>query len=96
MGTVDVCIGNNLIIDFDIYTLWVDGYSIDECKSSILRKNNSTASLKSVKEHIVLKDIVDHYYVFNKLEQFLSTPQRLKEQLFFQISEEIADKLIEK
>ena len=27
MGTVDVCIGNNLIIDFDIFSLWVDGFN---------------------------------------------------------------------
>lgn len=27
MGTVDICIGNNLIIDFDIFSLWVDGFT---------------------------------------------------------------------
>jgi hypothetical protein len=27
MGTVDIFIGNNLIIDFDVFTLWVNGYS---------------------------------------------------------------------
>ena len=27
MGTVDVFIGNNLIIDFEIYSYWIDGYT---------------------------------------------------------------------
>jgi hypothetical protein len=27
MGTVDIFIGNNLIIDFDVYTFWINGYS---------------------------------------------------------------------
>lgn len=27
MGTVDIFIGNNLIIDFDIFSYWVNGLS---------------------------------------------------------------------
>jgi hypothetical protein len=93
MGTVDVCIGNNLIIDFDIYHLWVNGYSVDECKEHILRKDSYA---RSTKEHIVVKDIADNYYVFNKLEHYLYAPPRLKEQLLFQLTDEIANKLIER
>lgn len=121
---MDVFVGNNLIIDFDIYSLWVDGYSVDECKRQIMRRMNNTTtssptslggsehagfstSLSSssssppmiretFKESIVLKDITDHYFIFNKLEQYLYSPPRLKEQLLFQMSEEIVNKLIEK
>jgi hypothetical protein len=39
---------------------------------------------------------LDHYLIFNKLEQYLQTPTRLKEQLVFQITDEMADRLIEK
>jgi hypothetical protein len=45
---------------------------------------------------IIHNDILDHYLIFNKLEQYLQTPTRLKEQLVFQITNEMADKLIEK
>ena len=65
-------------------------------KEHIMRKNYSTLGPKSVKERVVFKDIVDHYFVFNKLEQYVQMPTRLKEQLLFQISDEIIDKLIEK
>ncbi len=27
MGTVDTFIGNNLLIDFEIYVYWINGYS---------------------------------------------------------------------
>ncbi len=27
MGTVDICVGNNLIIDFDTFILWTEGFS---------------------------------------------------------------------
>lgn len=27
MGTVDIFVGNNLIIDFDIFSFWIKGYS---------------------------------------------------------------------
>ena len=43
-----------------------------------------------------MKDVSDYYHIFNKLEQYLNLPPRLKEQLIVQISEEDADKLIER
>lgn len=43
-----------------------------------------------------MKDVSDYYHIFNKLEQYLHLPPRLKEQLIFQISDEDADKLIER
>lgn len=92
MGTVDIFVGNNLIIDFDIFSFWIKGYSVNECKEQILKYD---ADAKDVKENIIIKNILDNYYIFNRLEQYLLSPHRLKEQLLFQISSEIADRLIE-
>ncbi|CAF0810638.1 unnamed protein product [Brachionus calyciflorus] len=64
----------------------------EECKIEILRRDPTS---REIKEHIVFKDIVDNYYNFNRLEQYLQLPSRLKEQLLFQISDDIFEKLIE-
>ena len=93
MGTVDIFIGNNLIIDFDIYAYWTNGYTVDECKDQILKRD---AVARDTSEIIVENDIVNFYCVFNKLEQYLHAPPRLKEQLLFQISHEDTEKLIVK
>lgn len=66
---------------------------VDECKENILRKD---ANAREVKENIVVNDIIDNYCIFNKLEQYMYNPIRLKEQLLYQISNEISNKLIEK
>lgn len=92
MGTVDIFVGNNLIIDFDIFAFWNRGYSVNECKDQILKYDSDA---KEVKENIIVKNILDNYNIFSRLEQYLLSPQRLKEQLLFQISDEIVDKLIE-
>ncbi|RNA36917.1 Acidic fibroblast growth factor intracellular-binding [Brachionus plicatilis] len=93
MGTVDICIGNNLIIDLDIFSLWVDGFTIDQCKTDILKKDPSA---RACKESIIIKDIIDNYHNFNRLEQYLQIPCRLREQLMFQVSEEMIEKLVER
>jgi hypothetical protein len=51
---------------------------------------------RDINENIILKDVNDNYHVFNRLEQYLQSPTRLKEQLLFQISDDEADRLIEK
>jgi hypothetical protein len=48
-----------------------------------------------VRENIIIKNILDNYNVFSRLEQYLLSPQRLKEQVLFQISDDITEKLIE-
>ena len=93
MGTVNIFVGNNLMIDFDIYILWIEGFSAEESKEIILKRD---PSLREIKESIISKNIQDHYHMFSRLEQYLAEPPRLKEQLMFQISAEIAEKLIEK
>lgn len=93
MGTVDICVGNNLTIDFDVFILWTEGFSPEESKELILKRD---PNLRDIKESIVVKNIYDHYHVFGRLEQYLAEPPRLKKQLIFQISDEICEKLIEK
>ncbi len=67
-------------------------YQVNECKDQILKYDSDA---KEVKENIIVKNILDNYNIFSRLEQYLLSPQRLKEQLLFQISDEIVDKLIE-
>lgn len=92
-GTVDIFVGNNLIIDIDIFILWIEGFSAEESKELMLKRD---PSLLDIKESIIIKDIHDHYHIFGRLEQYLADPPRLKKQLMFQISDEISEKLIEK
>ena len=93
MGTVNIFVGNNLIIDFDIYILWIEGFSAEESMELIIKRD---PSLRDIKESIISKNIQDHYHMFGRLEQYLAEPPRLKEQLMFQVSDELAEKLIEK
>jgi hypothetical protein len=66
---------------------------VDECREKIVKKDPLA---RETKESIVLKDILNSYYLFNKLEHYLQYPPRFKEQLMFQTEEDLADKLIEK
>ncbi len=93
MGTVNICVGNNLIIDFEIFSYWLNGNSVEECKEILTKKHFKIK--EKINENIILNDTIDHYYIFSQLEQYLQTPPRLKEQLLFQISEEDTNKLIE-
>lgn len=93
MGTVNIFVGNNLIIDFDIFTFWIEGFSVEESKEITLKRD---PSLREIKESIILQNIHDNYHIFGRLEQYLAEPPRLNEQLMFQISDEICEKLIEK
>ena len=63
-----------------------------ECKEEILKYDPDA---RDVRENIIIKNILDNYNVFSRLEQYLLSPQRLKEQVLFQISDDITEKLIE-
>jgi hypothetical protein len=65
---------------------------VDECKNHLIKRDGE---IKNIKETIIHNDILDHYLLFNKLELYLQTPFRLKEQLLFQITNDILNKLIE-
>ena len=65
---------------------------MDECAEELARKD---PKVRETKSNIVLKDVMDNYCIFGRLEQYLHQPPRLKEQLLFQIQSEDADRLIE-
>lgn len=66
---------------------------MEESKEITLKRD---PSLREIKESIILQNIHDNYHIFGRLEQYLAEPPRLNEQLMFQISDEICEKLIEK
>ena len=66
---------------------------VDECKDQLFRRHLIP---RETKEKIVVQDILDSFQVFSRLEPYLQNPPRLKEQLLFQITDEIANELIEK
>jgi hypothetical protein len=66
----------------------------EECKEILIKKD--LVNKRDINENIILKDVNDNYHVFNRLEQYLQSPTRLKEQLLFQITDDEADKLIER
>lgn len=69
-------------------------FLVDECKHQIARRETDSPNDRT-HEVIVANDVLDHYLLFNRFEPYLQTPFRLKDQLVFQITEEVLKRLIE-
>jgi hypothetical protein len=77
---------------------------VDECKYQIFKRNKEDPGNDGdvdLDETIIRNDILDNYYMFNKLEHYLHMPLRLRDQLLFQFDPTMGDgnlmvRLIEK
>jgi len=90
---VDVFVGNNTIIDPEVYQLWLDGHSAHEA-ANILQKRGILQQYGATYE-LLLADIWDNYRNFSMLERLLQNPPRMEEQLTFQISPDTQKLIIE-
>ncbi|XP_044737513.1 acidic fibroblast growth factor intracellular-binding protein isoform X1 [Chrysoperla carnea] len=91
---LDIFISNYMLVDPEIYQLWIDGHSSNDAVSilnqrGICQKTGATLDL-------VTSDVLDHYRTYSLLEKLLSDPPKVQEQLSFQIDPETKQLLIEK
>lgn len=90
---VDVFVGNNTIVDPEIFQLWLDGYTAQDAATHVLQ---GTLKQESIPLDMLISDVQDHYRTFQMLERLLHSPPRLSEQWTFQITPSIQKMLIER
>lgn len=91
---VDIFVGNDTIIDPEVYQLWLDGLTAQEAVATlqqrgVLLQTGATATL-------LMSDTLDHYRTFQMLEKLLQNPNMLADQWTFQVEPKTQRMLIEK
>ncbi|KAL4238278.1 hypothetical protein ACF0H5_002990 [Mactra antiquata] len=94
MSFVDVFVGNYIITDFELYQLWLDGLSVNEC-CSVLQQRGVLQSTGARYEELI-SDTKDSFRLFASLEQLLKWPTKFSEQHLYQIDPVTQQTLIEK
>ncbi|KAL5008908.1 hypothetical protein ScPMuIL_014489 [Solemya velum] len=94
MTAVDVFVGNYTIVDFDIYDLWLSGYTANDAALNLQKKgvlqNTGYSSAELVSE------TQECYRLFVILEKMLKNPIKLVEQQIYQIDADTQKSLIER
>ena len=70
---LDVFIGNNTLICFDIYQYYLQGYSPEET-ASFIKNDTDLTLLGNVHDTLIISDILDQYRQFNLIEKHLQSP----------------------
>ncbi|XP_063059201.1 acidic fibroblast growth factor intracellular-binding protein B-like [Engraulis encrasicolus] len=80
---LDVFVGNNTIMDEDVYQLWLDGHAV----SDAVRLRMESGALRDcvVSVEVVQSDTMDQFRTFQMCEKLLQSPAKLANQLLFQI-----------
>ncbi|KAH0816779.1 hypothetical protein GEV33_006011 [Tenebrio molitor] len=95
MGTeIDVFISNYTLVDPEIYQLWVEGNTASEAVSILNQRG--LGQLTGASLELIASDVLDHYRTYSLVEKLLSNPNKLQEQLAFQIEPQTRQLLIEK
>ncbi|XP_064489864.1 acidic fibroblast growth factor intracellular-binding protein-like [Ornithodoros turicata] len=91
---IDVLVGNNTLIDPDVFQLWLEGYSAQDAAAAIHRNQGMKES--EIPLELLKSDVIDHYRTLQMLERLLHSPVHLAEQWTFQLMPETQEMLIEK
>lgn len=94
MANVDVFVGNDTLIDPDIYQLWLNGNTAHEAASIEQKRGN--LQQYGATFNMLLADVDDHFRTLRILERYLKSPDKLSTQLEIQISPDQQNVLIEK
>ncbi|XP_076442471.1 acidic fibroblast growth factor intracellular-binding protein-like [Babylonia areolata] len=94
MNEVEVFVGNHTMIDPEVYTLWLRGYTANEA-ASMLQKQEALQTFQATLDDL-LSDVQDNFRLFSGLESMLKSPPRLQNQQIYQIDEVTQAMLIEK
>ncbi|XP_017779544.1 PREDICTED: acidic fibroblast growth factor intracellular-binding protein [Nicrophorus vespilloides] len=91
---VDVFISNYTLVDPEIYQLWVEGHTATEAVNSL--NLHGLGQTTGATLELIASDVLDHYRTYSLIEKLLSNPNKLQEQLEFQIEPQTKQLLIEK
>ncbi|XP_077974556.1 acidic fibroblast growth factor intracellular-binding protein B-like [Styela clava] len=85
---IDIFVGNNTVIDMDVYDLWLRRVSATDAVKQHKIKG------KSVTADLVLSDVLDQYRTLGLLEKYLKIPSSLGHQMSFQLTPKMQRELI--
>ncbi|RWR99982.1 growth hormone-inducible transmembrane-like protein [Dinothrombium tinctorium] len=91
---VDVFIGNNTLIDPQIYGYWLQGFMAQEAAKLVREKEFHL--LGNIHEDLIISDVLDQFRTFCLLEKYLQSPTMLADQWTFQITSKTQRLLVEK
>lgn len=111
MGTeIDVFISNYTFVDPEIYQLWIEGHTGDKniniekhvtnifvlaSEAVAILNQRGLGQQTGASLELIASDVLDHYRTYSLLEKLLSNPNKLHEQLAFQIEPPTRKLLIE-
>jgi len=95
MSVVDVFVGNYPQIDWDLYSLWVEGLTVSEAIQTLKEKGVITGQT-NLEVELLVCDLNDNYRLFSLWEAMLHQPIMFSEQLVYQIDCETQNVLVEK
>lgn len=90
---IDVYVGNDIFIDKDVYSLWLDGFSVTEAVDVLKRRGILEET--GISSQVLFSDVSNHYMLYSMLEKFIQQPISLKSQLRFQMLPETEVLLIQ-
>ncbi|CAM1154855.1 FIBP (predicted) [Pycnogonum litorale] len=93
---VDVFVGSNTIIDFDIYQIWLDGHSEHDAVQILIQRGTQQQCSFPVTVEMLRSDVRDNYMTFQLLEAYLQNPTKFAEQWIFQLDDVTQRTLIQK
>ncbi|KAL3278263.1 hypothetical protein HHI36_013600 [Cryptolaemus montrouzieri] len=91
---IDVFISNYTLVDPEIYELWIEGQTATEAVATLNQRGLGQETGASLE--LIASDVLDHYRTYSLLEKLLINPNKLQEQLAFQIEPLTRQLLIEK
>lgn len=91
---LDIFVGSETLIDFDVYQLWLDGQSVNGAAK--LQQKKGCLLLYGATFEMLLSEVADQFRTFLILEGYLKTPSQLTFQLEFQLTPEVQNMLIER
>lgn len=87
-------VGNYITIDFDLFQLWLNGFSLSECCGRL--QQQGVLQLTGARNEELVSDTKDNIRLFLSLEELLKCPTKFAEQHLYQIDPETRQKLIER
>ena len=100
MSLVDVFVGNFPQIDWNLYSLWVEGLSVGEAMQKLRERGLVTSQSdycndSAEENNLLASDITDNYRLFGLWESMLHQPVTFSEQLVFQLDNTTQQMLVE-
>lgn len=94
LAEVDVFVGNNTLIDPEVFQLWLEGYSAQD--AAVTLHQNEVMKETDIPLELLKSDVLDHYRTLQMLERLLHSPVHLAEQWTFQVTPHTQQMLIAK